>query len=359
MKFVKRGLLIAILVSALGAVGYFVVYPSIDAYLAPAEIRLTRAEIEARCSVSPNHFVESEFERDVLTDDSDRTWVDYKLFGLIPIRRVKVDILPYDELVAGGVPVGFNAKTDGVVVLHDACGYKRGDVITSIDSASVTSVKDLERHLGERRLGIWVKDDTSGVGTLTYVNPANNNFAALGHKLVDAETGANVNLRSGEVFPCNLVGIERSTEKTVGSYQSTLRKSAGAQGSVLSSNSRGVFGCLNADSMILDWCKQIYPVASRYSVKKGPATVLCALDGQNVQEFDAEIVKVRFQKHNSAKGIILKITDPRLLSSTGGIIHGMSGSPIIQNGHLVGAVTHVIAGDPKRGYGIYIDFVIP
>jgi stage IV sporulation protein B len=283
-----------------------------------------------------------------------------KLFGLFPLKRVSVDVLPYDKLVAGGIPVGFIAKTDGVVVLHDAHGYRRGEGITSIDSATITSVRDMERVLGSKRPGIWVKDDTSGVGTLTYVNPENNNFAALGHKLVDNETGADVNLRSGEVYTCNVLGVEPSKADKIGTLQSTLRKAThGVQGSVLSSNSRGVFGCLNSDSVILDWCKNVYPIASRYSVKPGKATILVALDGENVVEYDAQIVKTRYQKNNSGKGIILKITDPRLLEQAGGIVHGMSGSPIIQNGHFVGAVTHVIAGDVTRGYGIYIDFIVP
>ena len=360
MRIFKRGALVVALSLVVATLTYFVAIPVGAAILMPNEIRLSVEEITARQAVSPNKFVAGGYDKDALCDDSGRTYVDLKLFGLIKIKRVMVDVLPYEAVYAGGLPIGFVAKTDGVVVLQDGKGYKRGDVITSLDSATITSIGDLERHLGKKRLGLWVKDDISGVGTLTYVNPENNNFAALGHKLVDFETGASVNLRSGDVYNCNVFGIEKSNRKKVGVYESTLAKTKGAQGSILSSNSRGVFGCLNEESPILDMVAQnLYPVKSRYSVKPGKAKILASLDGKNIEEYNIEIIKTRYQKNIDSKGIILRITDKRLLEKTGGIVHGMSGSPIIQNGHIVGAVTHVIQGDVTKGYGIYLDFMLP
>jgi len=351
----------AILLGVTAAATYFVVIPATMIALMPGDIRLTTSEIEQKQGISPNQFVTTRYDKIVMTDEGKRTWIDLKLFGIIPIKRVMVDVLPYETVYAGGMPIGFVAKTDGVIVLQDGRGYKRGDVITSYNSATITSVDDLERHLGGKKLGIWCKDDTSGVGTITYINPENNNFAALGHKLVDFETGAAVNLRSGNVYVCNMLGIEKSSNKSVGQYQSSLKKgSDGVQGSIISSNSRGVFGCLNDTSVVLETArKQIYPVASRYSVKPGKATILTAIDGENVREYDVVIEKTRYQKNRADKGIILRITDKELLAQTGGIVHGMSGSPIIQNGHIVGAVTHVMTSNVTRGYGIYIDFVLP
>lgn len=360
VKFLRSTVRFAIVAGVFWAFGYFVVIPAAVVYLMPNEIRLTADEVEQHISVEPHEFVVGKYNKSVAVDGNPKTYVDLKLFGLFPIKRVSVDVLPYENLIAGGVPIGFVAKTDGVVVLQDGRGYKRGDVITRINGAEIGTLGDLERHLGEKRLGVWVKEDTSGVGMLTYINPENNNFAALGHKLVDHETAAGVDLRSGDVYACNVVGIDRTNARKIGSIESTLRKGDhGVQGNVLSSNDRGIYGCLGAQSVILDWCKTVYPVASRFSVKKGKCSVLLSLDGETVNEYEAKIVSTRFQKNKQGKGMIIKITDKRLLEETGGIVHGMSGSPIIQNGHLIGAVTHVITGDVTKGYGIYIDFMLP
>jgi stage IV sporulation protein B len=360
VKFFKNALKLTIISALTVGVIYFVALPITLAALMPDDIRLSNEEVGQHQSISPNKFVKTDYDREIGVDDNNRTWIDLKLFGLIKIKRVMVDVLPFDSVYAGGMPIGFSAKTDGVVVLRDGKGYKRGDVITNLDSATITSVKDLERHLGAKRLGIWVKDDVNGVGTLTYINPENNNFAALGHKVVDFETGASVNVRSGDIYSCNVLSVEKSDTKTVGSYQSTLAKSRGSQGSILSSNTHGVFGCLNDDGLVFKTCKKnCYPVASRYSVKPGKAKILTALNGKDIREYDIEIIKARYQKTEADKGIILRITDKELLATAGGIIHGMSGSPIIQNGHIVGALTHVIQGDVTRGFGIYIDFVMP
>ena len=343
------------------AVTHFIVAPVVTVAFMPGDIRLTTTEIENRQAIAPSTLIQSNYDPVTMTDDGARTWVNLKLFGLIPIKRVMVDVLPYESVLAGGIPIGFVAKTDGVIVLKDTKDYKRGDVITKYNSANITSVADLERHLNGKRLGLWVKDDTSGVGTLTYINPENNNYAALGHKLVDFETGAVVNLRSGQAYACNVNEIRKSTQKNVGLYDATLKKTTpGVQGSVLSSNNRGVFGCLNDNSILLELCRNNkYPVASRYSVTPGKATILTALDGENIREYKIEIVKTRFQKNKADKGMYIRITDKELLKKTGGIVQGMSGSPIIQNGHIVGAVTHVISGNVTHGYGVYIDFVLP
>ena len=361
MKLTRKILLAIIVLAVVGATGYLVVLPTVTGLLFPTEISLTRAEIDAKRTVSPNPFVAASYDRTQMTDDQPRAQIDLKLFGLIKLKTVNVDVIPFDHLIAGGLPVGFVAKTDGVVVVHDANGFKRGDVITSWERSSIRSIGDFEKKLGKRNVGLWVKDETSGVGTLTYINPTNNNFAALGHMLVDYETGASVNLRSGQVYDCNIIGIEKSGHRRVGEYKSTLKKgSGGVQGSVLGSNTCGVYGCLNENCHLVTAChNHMYPVASRYSVKPGRATMLASLDGTTIREFDIEIIKTRYQRHLGGKGLIIRVVDPALLAETGGIIHGMSGSPIIQNGHLVGAVTHVMTGDVTKGYGVYVDFVKP
>lgn len=214
---------------------------------------------------------------------------------------------------------------------------------------------DLKRHLG-----LWLKDETTGVGALTYINPKNNNFAALGHRMKDHETGANIDVRGGDVYKTNIIGIEKSNGHKVGEFKSTLQQGLeGKQGEMLSSNSGGVFGCLFADSALLQEAVTIYPVGSRYSVRPGAAKLRTSLDGTTVKEYDIEIVKTYYQKKRGTKSMIIRITDKELIAKSGGIIHGMSGSPIIQKGKIVGALTHVIVNDTTKGYGIYIDFVIP
>lgn len=361
MKLLRRLFVYFAIMGVLTVFIYFFAVPVGEVMFMPDDIRLSQSEIEENISVTPNRLVVGSYDNIEPTDDNPRTYIDLKLFGVIKLKRIMVDILPYESVYAGGVPIGFIAKTDGVVVLQDGQGYKRGDVITKMDSAPITSVIDLKKHLGDTKLGLWVKDETSGVGTLTYVNPDNNNFAALGHRLIDFETGAHVQLRGGEVYSCNVIGIEKSNKRTVGSIESTLKKgSNGVQGSILSSNDRGVFGCLNDGSVLLQYCRDnLYPVSSRYTVKPGKASILVSLDGENIKEYEIEIIKTRYQKKHADKGIIFRITDSELLAATGGIVHGMSGSPIIQKGHIIGAVTHVITGDVTKGYGVYIDFVLP
>ena len=197
------------------------------------------------------------------------------------------------------------------------------------------------------------------MGVLTYVNLENNNFAALGHKVTDYETGTHIDIRGGDVFTTNIIGIDKSDRTRVGEFKSALRSSNGKQGVVHTSNQGGVFGCLFADSQITKSANIIVPVTSRYGVRPGAAKLRTSLDGTTVEDFEIEIIKTSFQKTRNVKSMVIRVTDQTLLDRTGGIIHGMSGSPIIQNGNLVGALTHVILGDTTKGYGIYIDFVLP
>jgi stage IV sporulation protein B len=380
-----------VILSVIFFLAFFVfILPIIGVIQLPGEISITAEEYQQRMSLPQNPLVTQEHNFDETVGDAGQRYIDLKLFGFIPIKRVKVDILPFDKLAIGGTSVGFVAKTDGVVVLGDAPNgtLRKGDIIRSINQTPVGSIAELNEYLktlrGEQTivvsylrgdllqstrlninadspspLGMWLKDETSGIGILTYVNPANNNFAALGHKLTDFETGARIDVRGGDIYKTNVAGIDRSNPNRVGEFRSTLNQTIGKQGSVLSSNSAGVFGCLNTTSILLDDNAQTLPVGSRYSVRPGRAKLRTSLDGETVEEFDIEIIKTQYQKTPSTKSMIVRITDKRLLERTGGIIHGMSGSPIIQNGKLVGALTHVITSDPTKGYGIYIDFVLP
>jgi len=381
-------------------VGVMILFVAIPVYalsILPSEVRLSEEEFQSGRPLGLPHarlfetpLVKQNINEAQTVGEEMQRFVDVKLFGVVNIKRIKVDMLPFDEVIAGGALLGFIVKTEGVIVTQNSQeqGLKVGDIIKKLDGREISSVADFEAvlevgrvldrdifqieyirdgqvqegKLNDRqasgRLGLSLKDETSGIGTLTYINPKNNNFASLGHRLSDFETGVNIDVRGGSVYCCNILGIEKSQGKKVGSYKSALRHNCGVQGDVLGSNFSGVFGCFFAESSIIVENTKIMPVSSRYNVKPGAAKLRTNIDGE-VREFDIQIIKNRFQKKPSAKSMIVRITDKELLARTGGIIHGMSGSPIIQNGKIVGALTHVVMGNPAQGYGIYIDFIMP
>lgn len=387
MKRLFLGTFCLFLVTSLAII--FVAVPVYIAHTLPSDLRLTEGEFGTRTPLHIPHakFIGQTTNYDAAVGEEGSRHIDLKLFGLVKIKRIKIDLLPFDEVIAGGHLIGFIAKTDGVVVTADSNinKLKKGDIMRQLGDHPIQTITDFESALESlprdgliarvirgdkefetklqtdgsgKRLGLWLKDETSGIGTLTYINPQNNNFASLGHRLNDFETGVNVDVVGGRVYTTNIIAIEPSEGKRVGGYKSALRQITGLQGSILTSNMAGVFGCLNANSILLE-DKLILPVASRYNVKPGKAKIRTTIDDGGPREFDAEIIKTRYQKKPGTKSMIIRITDRDLLDATGGIIHGMSGSPIIQNGKIVGALTHVVLGDASKGYGIYIDFIIP
>ena len=388
-----RNLLYVLLTGGLfvGLALYFVVVPVVNTVQLPDEIRITQKEYKESIPLTSGQFITQQSNYSATVSDVDHKYIDLKLFGLFKIKRIKVDVLPVDELVVGGMPMGFVARSNGPIVVENAprLGLKKGDTIKKVNDVDVDSIEEFNGVVGlmsgrqtvsvefqrgskymttqfdvdldkDKHLGLWLKDECTGVGILTYVNPKNNNFAALGHQVTDYETGVDIDIRAGDVYRTNVIGIEKSNGKKVGEFKSTLRQGTSKkQGTVFSSNEGGVFGCLFADSELLQEACEIYPVGSRYSVKPGSAKLRTSIDGVNIKEYDIEIVKTYYQKEKNIKSMIVRIIDKELLRTSGGIIHGMSGSPIIQNGKLVGALTHVIVSDTTKGYGIYIDFVIP
>jgi len=376
----------------ISALMFFVVLPVVQAVGFPGEIRLSNEEYERNAKLPVHRFIGQECQEFAAVDGSSHKFIDLKLFGLVKVKRVSVEVLPFDEVAIGGLPVGFSVKMDGAMIVENAgkYGLKKGDIIKSVNGEAISSVKDFNAvldGLAEGRqvlcvefcrndeilttkleytkssgqgLGIWLKDETAGVGTLTYVNPENNNFAALGHNVTDYETGVSFDVRGGDVYRTNILGIGKSSGRHVGELRSTLPQgSGGKQGTVTSSNQGGVFGCLFENSEILKEACEVYPVSSRYSVRPGKAKLRTTIDSGKPREYDIEIVKTSYQTKRATKSMVVRVTDKELLERTGGIVHGMSGSPIIQNGKIVGALTHVIVSDSAKGYGIYIDFVMP
>jgi len=360
----------------------FIAVPAAMASRLPNHVRLTDDEF---ASMQPIHIPRSQFVKQntnkiTTVGEDDKRFVELKLFGVIPIKKVKVDIMPFDKVIPGGNLIGFKAQVEGVLVTSNSEDgkLKKGDIIKRAGDTQVHSIAclnhvldkeydgrlaiegirknqtfktELEITKGES-LGVFLKDETSGIGTVTYINPENNNFASLGHRMNDFETATHVDLRGGTIHDVNILGYDKSNTKKVGGYKSVLNPTK--KGDILTSNNFGVFGCL---SEIAEG--KPYKVTSRYNVKPGRAKVRTTSTSGEVRDYDIEIVKTRFQRKPSTKSMIVRITDKELLANQGGIIHGMSGSPIIQNGRVVGALTHVMLGDFSKGYAIYIDFVMP
>ena len=319
-----------------------------------------------------------------------------KLLGSIPIKNVHVTVMPKTYLIPSGETVGIKLYADGlmVVALSDVtcpdgtqktpakdAGIKKGDRILAVNGETVNSSEDFVKHLNQAnvplnlqvkreetvfdtavtpaisaqnnlpRLGMWVRDSTAGIGTLTFYNPQTNDFGALGHAITDADTGDVIPIRSGNLLTCRLLSVKKGAAgepgELVGSFSDKFL------GNISKNTELGIFGTLaNPEAVSL---KDAMEVATRYQIKEGPASILADVDGNGVQEYCAEILKVSSEKNPGNKGLVIHITDASLLAKAGGIVQGMSGSPILQNGRIVGAVTHVFVNDPTRGYGIFIE----
>lgn len=326
--------------------------------------------------------------------------VTFKLFGLIPIKSVDVQILGDDNVYLGGNVVGFSLKTNGVIVvgknsiltqdgLAQICegkNIKAGDIITHIDGNEIKDANDIPNHLsscesetvnltikrgektfdvlltpktdisGNKKIGLWVRDDATGIGTLTYVDSQTLDFGALGHPVTDGETGTKIDVQKGNVYDCSVVGIEKGTRGNPGELKGVFLSSKNSKGEVLDGNDFGIFGKLVDKRGMVDE-NVTAGVSGRLAVKPGKAQIVSSISGVR-EYYDIEIIKASKQKSAKDKSMVFRVTDKRLLELTGGIIQGMSGSPILQNGKLIGAVTHVFVSDPTKGYGIYIDWML-
>ena len=294
---------------------------------------------------------------------------------LIPVgQAVGIRITVEGVLVAGLSPVETAA---GTVCPAETAGIRPGDVITALngqrvqgaaaltdaletmtgDRAELTVLrggKQLQMHVdtavqdGRQRLGLWLRDGVTGIGTVTYIDPETGAFGALGHGVNDAESGALLPAAEGSLYRAEVVDVKRGGAGTPGEL--TGHVSAGDEiGRVEENTGRGIFGVMERRP---DELREAVPVASPGEVVPGHATILTCVNGAEAREYDVEIARAGFAA-GDGRDLTVHVTDPALLAATGGIVQGMSGSPILQNGRLVGAVTHVLTGDPTRGYGIY------
>lgn len=198
---------------------------------------------------------------------------------------------------------------------------------------------------GTYRLGLWVRDSTAGIGTLTYYNPENNTFAALGHSINDIDTGNILTVKSGNILPCKILSVTKSENGNPGELNGSFEGSS--IGEIRLNAENGIYGTMSLDS-----AAEAIPVADSDEVREGSAYILADVDGDGIKKYDIEIIKVA-PNNKSHKNLVISITDETLLGITGGIVQGMSGAPIIQNGKLAGALTHVFVNDSDKGYGTF------
>lgn len=320
-----------------------------------------------------------------------QTSVTFSLLGLIPVHETRVNVVEERTLIPGGQAVGVALKTRGVLVVSDAAkgrALRAGDVILSADGKNVESTKALSEQVGtaqtdtvrlevlrggqtitvdaqaepdpsdgRRKLGVWVRDSTAGVGTLTYIDPANQAYGALGHAIVDADTGRLLAAREGAILHANIVGVTKGQSGKAGELKGNFLKAGEQIGSLMENCEYGIYGVLDDMPENL-----LYPqglrAGARSAVHTGTASIIATVDADGPQEYGVEIVRCFAQSEPSQKGMILRVTDERLLEKTGGIVQGMSGSPILQDGRIIGAVTHVYLSDATQGYGMYIEWML-
>ena len=324
--------------------------------------------------------------------------LDYRLFGLFSLKEIEVDVSEEKYVIPGGEHVGIYLQTDGIMVIGTASIEKKGgqvcepaagilksgDYILEVSGEPVSSkerllelvaanqtqplllkierngeqmecvVNPVEDSEGNYRIGIWVRDDTHGIGTLTYIDE-NGNFAALGHGISDGDTGLLVASGQGSLYKASIHSIKKGTDGTPGSLSGTIEyEKQSYLGNVTKNCECGLFGQGNEglQNMLKGQAEPV-AVAHAQEVETGDASILCEINGV-MGEYEIEIQKINLGGKET-KNMVIKVTDQELIKETGGIVQGMSGSPIIQNGKIVGAVTHVFVRDSTMGYGILIE----
>lgn len=229
---------------------------------------------------------------------------------------------------------------------------RRGDTTFNI---KLTPIKD--KSDGAFKIGTWVRDSTAGVGTLTFYDPKTMRYASLGHAITDVDTKTNLSVGNGEIVISRIIDIKLGEKGTPGELKGSFTDDDKAIGTIDKNTDYGIYGTLK--TTLSNPLYQVpLEVGKKEEVKLGKATILCTLDNTGIKEYECEIIKINTQDKPSPKSMVVKITDKRLLDRTGGIVQGMSGSPIIQDGKIIGAVTHVFINDPTQGYGIFVEWMI-
>ena len=321
-----------------------------------------------------------------------------------PVKKVDVNVLKDFKVRPGGQSIGVKLNTVGVLVVGhhqvqaeegrvspgEKAGIKKGDIITEINGQQIEKMADVgpfvkqagengkpldvvikrenekvktqlqpEKDVNENtyKLGLYIRDSAAGIGTMTFYHPQSKKYGALGHVISDMDTKKPIVVGDGQIVRSTVTSIEKGGKGNPGEKLARFSSDREVIGNIKRNSPFGIFGELNKDisNGVFD---RPLPIALSHQVKEGPAKILTVVNNDEVNLFDIEIVSTIPQKFPATKGMVIKVTDPELLEKTGGIVQGMSGSPIIQGDKLVGAVTHVFVNDPTSGYGVHIEWML-
>lgn len=323
------------------------------------------------------------------------------LFGNIKIKDVNVDVVPKTKVIPIGTAIGMKLYTKGVLVVgmsqikdandekkrpYENSGIEQGDTIIAINNNEVSNTNELIEEVNnsngnaitvkyeknnetletsitpvksgnEYKLGLWVRDAAAGVGTLTFYEPNTNSFMALGHGISDIDTEKIVDIASGELITASILTIKKGVKGTPGEIRGTIENGNNI-GKIGKNTNLGVYGTVTNKNYLNISGMEEMEVATRSEIQEGKAQIICQLDNNGRKTYEIEIEKIYLANNTDNKSMLIKVTDKELLEKTGGIIQGMSGAPVIQNGKFVGAVTNVLVNDPTQGYAIFGDMMI-
>lgn len=328
--------------------------------------------------------------------------VNVTLFGKIPVKEIAVKVIPDCQVIPGGHSIGVKMNIKGVLVvgmeeIENAdgqwinpsleAGLQIGDIILAINGTNVkdsshvqslinNSIEEVKIRLKRKnevltfnvkpvfskvdqqyRIGLWVRDKTAGVGTLTYYNVENMCFGALGHAITDIDTGILLNIQNGEILNSKVLSVQQGKSGKPGEIKGIFYEADKPIGSLYSNTHYGIFGEMY-EKLENPKYRAPLPIGYQNDIKKGKAYILTTLEDNKIERYEIYIEKINYQAKPDTKSMVIKVTDKRLIEKSGGIVQGMSGSPIIQDGKLIGAVTHVFVNDPSKGYGIFIEWML-
>lgn len=315
-----------------------------------------------------------------------------KFLDKFTVKKVEANVIPKTKVVPLGSTIGLKLHTDGVLVVgmsevkninneknkpYEKSKIKEGDIIVEVNGVAITNTNDLIQTVNESKgnklsikykrdnqtyedemmpsqtsateykLGLWVRDTAAGIGTISFYEPETKNFAALGHGILDIDTRELISISNGEITTANIVSIAKGEKGLPGEIRGSLI-GQNTIGNISKNTELGIYGKINNIGIFNVSNNDAVEVALRDEIKEGKATVVCTLENNNKKEYEVEIQKIYINNNSDNKSMLVKITDEDLLNKTGGIIQGMSGSPILQNGKLVGALTHVLVSDPTK-----------
>ena len=332
-----------------------------------------------------------------ITSETGKVDLRLNLFNIFEVKNVSVSVIPKTTVIPLGKAIGMKLYTEGVLVVgmseidgkkpYEKSGIEEGDTIVEVDNIEINSTDELiecvnssngkkleityisdeeektasiepvQTGENEYKLGLWVRDAAAGVGTLTFYEPSTGSFACLGHGINDVDTYELINIANGELVTTNILDIVKGEDGEPGEIRGSIDNGV-TLGDISKNTAFGVYGDItNLSRLNIDTSKEM-EVANRSEIKTGKAEIMCELENGKTQNYEIEIQKIFTENNQDNKSMLIKVTDENLIEKTGGIIQGMSGAPIIQNGKFIGAVTHVLVNDSKVGYAVFADLMI-